>query len=365
MIEVDFLPASQSQSGDCILLRVGSFSYDPRQRNNQIVIMIDSGFSGCSNDIRRHLTEYYRTSRIDYVFITHPDADHISGLNTLLDDTSIDIGTIVVHDPWNHVNSVFSRTQDGRRTRKSIKGKFEETLKILDQVFEKMEKRRVPTQEAFAGGFLSLGEYELTILGPSKGYYEYVLMQFPGMDNEKMTRGPSIYEEEIDWKFIDRFFLKNPDTSPKNNSSMVILISQKKSCLNGFSEMKEPLFLFTGDAGTEALWKAVSFASESKLLVKGCKYMQLPHHGSLKNVNAALLGIVNAEKYIVSASSVDLEHPSRLLVNYIRGILGKPLYHINDSTMMQFGFGGPFRPGWGCAIPKPMFSKVFKLKGGV
>jgi hypothetical protein len=146
---------------------------------------------------------------------------------------------------------------------------------------------------------------------------------------------------------------------------MIILISRNMSYFNGLFDKKEPLFLFTGDAGMEALWKALSFAAEHKILVMGCKYMQLPHHGSLKNVNAALFGFVNAEEYMVSASSVDLEHPSRLLVNYIRGILGKPLYHINDSTMMQFGFGCPSRPGWGCAIPKPMFSKVFKLKGGV
>ena len=107
MIEVDFLPASQTQSGDCILLRLGAFSYDLRQRNNQTVIMIDSGFSGCSDDIKRHLSKYYRTSRIDYVFITHPDADHISGLNKLLDDTSIDIGRVLIHDPWNHVKPSF------------------------------------------------------------------------------------------------------------------------------------------------------------------------------------------------------------------------------------------------------------------
>lgn len=367
MVEVDFLPAShEKKSGDCILMRTGSFSYDPTKKNNQTVIMIDSGFADCSNDVKKYLKEWYRTSRIDHVFITHPDLDHISGLNALLDDTDVQIDEIIIHDPWNHVNEVFKKTEDGRRTRKSIAGKFEDTLKTLDSVFDKIAKRRIPTQEAFAGYVLNLGEYELKILGPDKKYYESVLTQFPGMENESSKSDSSVYENlPTDCLFVDNFFFRNPVTSAKNNSSMVALLSKKERSMNSETIIKKPLFLFTGDAGTEALRNALLYAKTTNVPVKGCRYVQLPHHGSLKNVDEDFFDYIEAGKYIVSASSTDVEHPSRLLVNYIVDNHAKDLFHVSDNGGLRCNFDSPGRPGWSTAKPKQMFNKVYKIKGGL
>lgn len=367
MVEVDFLPAShEKRSGDCILIRTGSFSYNSNQRNDQTVVMIDSGFADCSNDVKKYLKEWYRTDRIDYVFITHPDLDHISGLNSLLDDKGVQIGKIIVHDPWNHLNEVFKKTEDGRRTRKSIAGKFEDTLKILDSVFEKVEKRRIPTQEAFAGNYLDLGKYEFKVLGPTSQYYESLLLQFPGMENESSAGGEPIYEnEKTYWPLVDKFFLCNPETSAKNNSSMVILLSEKEKKVNDGATIKKPLFLFTGDAGTEALRQSFLFAKSKNIPVAGSEYAQLPHHGSLKNVDEDFFSCISANKYIVSASSTDEEHPSMLLVNYIIDNRSKKLFHVYDEGGLRCNFDSPGRPGWGTAVSKQLFNKVYKINGGL
>lgn len=367
MVEVDFLPASQSQSGDCILMRIGSFSYDFPRNNNQNIVMIDSGFSECAEKIKNHLIQYYKTQTIDFVFITHPDADHISGLNALLDDPDINIQNIYVHDPWNYVNSVFFRTKDGRRTRRSISGNFEDTLKILDQVFDKIEKRKIHTQEAFEGNFLEIGNCTLQILGPSREYYKKLLLQFPGMEKERGAGVSSVYEEfTTDWRLIDKYFMDNPQTSAKNDSSMIILLNHTKTVMNGLATTQEPLFLFTGDAGVPSLYRAMYYAKNANIPINGCQYMQLPHHGSIKNINGELLKYIDAEKFIVSASATDDEHPSRLLVNYVRNVLDKTLYHVADDGCVRLGFdGAPSRPGWGCAPIKSSFSRVFGLSEDV
>lgn len=365
MIEIDYLPAShEKKSGDCILMRLGNISYDNPDAKGQKIILIDSGYSECSKKIKEYLQEYYSTSVINYVFITHPDQDHISGLNELLDDDDITIEKIIIHDPWNHTKEVFKRTKDGRRTRNSIAGNFEDTLKILDHVFEKIERKRISTCEAFAGNILKIGDYVINILGPQEKYYEWLLTQFPGMENESSTSSDSVYEDvESDWFYVNQYFLDLPQTSAKNNSSMVLLLSRLKRNDNG--EMRqEPFFLFTGDAGTEALRKAIWFANYKKIPLQNCDYLQLPHHGSIKNINDSLISSINAEKYVVSAAENDEEHPSRLLVNYINDELEKQLFHIENQNGIRFSaYGAPARPGWSTANSKARFEKVFKLKG--
>ena len=98
MIEIDVLPASEKKSADAILLRVGSFSYSNPEINEQEVVLIDSGYKSAAEKIENYLNDYYHTDKIDYVFITHPDKDHIHGLLELLNRNNIGISNTFIHD---------------------------------------------------------------------------------------------------------------------------------------------------------------------------------------------------------------------------------------------------------------------------
>lgn len=358
MIEVDFLPASGKKSGDCILIRFGSFSYDKSQDNRQKVVMIDSGYKECAEKIETHLKKYYNTNEIDYVILTHPDLDHISGLKQLLDDGRVHVKKIVAHDPWSHASFVRKKLNDGRRTERSIEKKFDDLFTVLGKILDYADDFQIPCFEMFSGEKITIGDFRLDILGPSKEYYELLLKKITDQAlAEAQTTAYDILGDEVYSFQINRFFLENPQTSPKNASSMILLLSYKN----------KPYFLFTGDAGNESIKKAVQYAKSNGINIKDVCRMQLPHHGSLKNISKDVLSYINAGSYVVSASLNEEEtkesHPSKLLTNYIVSREGKRIFHATEKHGIRISWGAPQRFGWSAARPKQKNLKLRKLKG--
>lgn len=357
MVEVDFLAASQSKSADAILIRVGTFSYDAPSSNQQKVILIDSGYAACSEEIKEHLRRYYGKLHIDYVFITHPDRDHIAGFNALLDDEAVSIGHVFIHDPWEHCKEIFKRNSDGRRTRKSVERKIDEAFENLAEVLDKLDERGISHEEVFAGQYLPADDYNFNILGPSRDFYEECAKNCILEENGSMTKGEDVYEKTTSSASdVQKFFLDSPSTSPRNMSSMVILLSKKDG---------NPLFLFTGDAGVESLENAFDCATLHSVELSGLRKMQLPHHGSIKNVSRNVLTCFEAESYVVSASTEEEQHPSKLLINYVVGKLGKPVLCATEDYQLCLRFDGAPSRGWGTAQKMEKFLTLKKLKGDV
>lgn len=353
MIEIDVLPASHKKSGDAILIRIGTFSYEKQKENDQTVILIDSGYTGTSEIIEDYLHDYYRTKTINKVFITHPDTDHISGLLKLLDSESVKIEKTFILDPWNHSLELYHKIKDKRVTPNSIEKKLEETMSKLATVLDKLGSKNT---EVFAGCCdEKLGLY---ILGPTKEYYENLLLEFPGMEKERNVSTEKIYMDkhtEYDPSF--KHFLDNPKTSARNDSSLIICLCDTQ---------QKPIALFTGDAGVPSIKRALYFAErKTKLNLKDIDWFQLPHHGSLKNIDEEILDDLIPNGVFVSSADDDAEHPSKLLVNYL--IKNSIIYrHIGSSKGICFLFdGAPSRPGWSSVKDSEPFEKVLKLKDGV
>lgn len=352
MIEIDILPASsESKGGDCALIRIGTFDYRSKN-NNQIVILIDAGYKENAERIKEYLYEHYNTKTIDLAIITHPDTDHISGFKQLLDDNCINIRRTFIHDPWLHAKGIFNRTQDGRRTVNSIENSFEDTLKTLSNVLDRIENKNT---EPF--GIIKLQGVNAYILGPTKDYYEKLLYQFPGMEGNS-SGGPSdIYSDRLsDYDPSINHFLDDPQTSPKNNSSAIILFHDDNNV---------PIALFTGDAGVDAINKALDIADKHNIKYKNVNLFQIPHHGSIKNISKALIERISPKRAYVSAPPEKTEHPSRLLINYFHKI-GIDVYHVRDKKGIVFYFdGASSRPNWGSADKAPIYEKIYRLLGGL
>src|SRR3954452_12066106 len=98
MYELDLLPVEGSgiggKSGDAITARFTT----PTGR--QAVVVVDGGFTDDGERVVDHIQSYYGTSTVDLVISTHPDADHINGLATVL--TELDVTELMVHQPWLH-----------------------------------------------------------------------------------------------------------------------------------------------------------------------------------------------------------------------------------------------------------------------
>ena len=349
MIEIDILPASsEKKGGDSVLIRIGNFNYT-EERNQQKVILIDGGYQENASRIKDHLKKHYQTETIDIAIITHPDQDHISGFNKLLDDTSVVVKKTYIHDPWNHTHHMFTRTKDGRRTAKSLGNSFDQTLSILLNTLEKSDAKNI---EPFAP--LKLYGLNLHIIGPTPKFYRDTLYKFSGMEGAESSGPSNIYEEEPSlYQSSMDHFLDDPKTSPKNDTSVITLLRDDNN---------EPVALFTGDAGVDAINRALDTADAEGLKYKGVYLFQIPHHGSIKNISEELINRIDPKNTYVSAPPNKAEHPSPLLINFLIK-RNTPIYHVQDTDGIVFYHGTPNRrPSWGAAPTAPHRDKVRRLK---
>lgn len=115
--------------GDCVLLcQNGSYA------------MIDAGTAEASNAILWYL-DTLGVKKLDYVFMTHPHADHIGGMRDVLEH--YEIGKVILPD--------FSKGP-------------EPTSKILEKVLLKMQEKEIAAETAQEGAVYPLGEGEITVL---------------------------------------------------------------------------------------------------------------------------------------------------------------------------------------------------------
>lgn len=97
--EIDFLPVGDGErSGDAIALRYGDL-----HRGDQIVTVVDGGYTDDGEALMDHIERYYRTTFVDRVINTHPDDNHIRGLIPLVEKLSVgegvDAPAVVLHQP--------------------------------------------------------------------------------------------------------------------------------------------------------------------------------------------------------------------------------------------------------------------------
>lgn len=127
---------------------------------------------------------------------------------------------------------------------------------------------------------------------------------------------------------------EEPKTQPFNNTSVIL----------GVNHIGHR-FMFTGDAGAEAL----SLVGADW---KGLKWMQVPHHASLGNLSQQNIENFCPEFAYISAKG-DASHPSRAIVNgLIKGGAQVFSTHSANPGHLWFWFGTvPSRSDYGPAIP--------------
>ena len=278
--EVDIIGVGkESKSGDAIVIRWGNLF---GTRDEQRVVIIDGGFHDSGNDVVAHVKQYYGTDRIDAVVSTHPDQDHVNGLQVVLDELSV--AQLWIHKPWEHNEGLSEAFVDGRVTDESIARRLQESLNTASELVTKAENEGVAIIEPFHG--LSLyGEDQFCVLGPTEEFYEILIPDFDGMPATRGTLGGVLAEfvgavESAVRTFFSTWGVDELDdedtTSAKNNSSVISLL-----VVDGYR------LLFTGDAGISALSNAVD-----ELEVFGqlnLRFLQIPHHGSRRNVGPTVL----------------------------------------------------------------------------
>lgn len=349
--EVDFLgTSSESKSGDAIVVRFGNLH---GSRDEQTVVVIDGGFTEDGNKVVEHIKTHFGTSRVDLIISTHPDQDHINGLETVLNE--LEVAELWIHRPWDHNAGLADKFHDGRITDNSISERLKETLNKAHALCELAESKGIPVKEPFTGQTHVSGA--IKVLGPTLDYYGSLIPDFDGMPTKATDSSmESAFNKAV--AAVKRFFAQwgkdeiNDDgvTSAKNNSSVItqLIVDGKR-------------LVFTGDAGIDALHIAAD-ELECCLDPAQITFVQIPHHGSRRNVGPCVLnriigepvgeGVSRSITAIAStAKNGEPKHPRKSVLNAFthRGV---KVLATRGSGIRHY-FGAPDRDGWSSLQPEP------------
>ncbi len=336
--EIEFLPVGNGdKSGDAILVRYG-------ENGNYKIMVVDGGGKESGQALVDHIQKYYNTNYVDYVVNTHPDQDHASGLSVVL--KKLRVGELWIYRPWLNAEFMTIFFKDGRITEKSLKERFQKAFKYSFELEKIAEEKDIPIYEPYQGS--KVGNF--IVLSPSIEWYLDLLLE-----SKKTPKVEIGFEDNSIWdsiterasKFIEETLKietlkENGQTSADNESSVILYAN-----FNGDG------ILLTGDAGIRALNKAYEYHPQ---LADNLKFVQVPHHGSRRNVSPSILNKILGDKgqsenktAFVSASKESTKHPRPIVVNaFIRR--GCKVCSTEGKTIMHY-HGMPERDGWSTVTP--------------
>lgn len=333
-----FRVGEESKGGDAILIRLLD------EYNRSSVIIVDGGYSETGEVILNYLRDN-NVSTVDLVINTHPDVDHTAGLIRLFEEQSLSIKKLIMNRPWRDSNITADYFKDNRITDNSVNKRMTEAFKYAFQL-EQAAIKKIGESNIIHPVVRNTYLGCLTILAPSKELYREKLLESDKTPTTLATAGERVFSMPMKKmvKYIRGFMpWYKEETSPINETSIVSLL-----CLPGRN------FLLTADAGknclTEALRNLKTYYSLCKIDV-----LQLPHHGSRKNITPELVQQIGAREFIISCPrrGIESHHPSRRLINMIHEKIPGPrifstapftsfIYY--DGISLQCTLADPIQP---------------------
>jgi beta-lactamase superfamily II metal-dependent hydrolase len=362
--EIEFLPVGdQSKAGDAIIIRYG-------EPNDYKLMLIDGGHAATGDRIVSHLKKFFGSTPIlEHVVLTHSDADHASGLRTVLKEVTVN--NLWLHLAWFLAEEARHLFKDKRWTEDGLKTAIKKEYDIISEIYDLASKAGTKMFYPFAGH--KIGPF--TILSPSRGAYAYLLPQFdrtPEPDQEAIEQQSMWIGKEGVLKMAmeavkakvqnwtketwDNEKLKDGGITNSSNESSVVL----------YGTFEKGNVLLTGDAGVGALTWAANKAEELGLPLKNFSFVQIPHHGSRRNVGPTILTRILGEKCkesdptkfsaFVSAPKDDESHPRRIVLNAFKRRGGNVIATQGTSKIHYGGF--PARNGYSDAESQPFYTSV-------
>lgn len=334
MFEFDFLQVGDGEkSGDAIALR-----YTNPETGNDVTGIIDAGFEDDGDALVEHFADYYGTDTADFVFSTHPDADHINGMGKVM--RRLKVGTLLIHRPAQHGYPNNSGAEPA-----------EELVKLA-------ERQGTTVVEPFTGvaGFGGT----LLVGGPTPTYYEQMLAAQEATTKEMPVRrtfaeryfgeGTTTVVAAVR-KALDAFPVELPfgdagGTNPRNNSAVILSF-----VIDGRH------FLLPSDTGVPALIQALDYLDDDGRTAYPLRMFALPHHGSRHNIDRDTIDRVLGKQgsqgsAVASVSAESPDYPSPGVAN-AAGRRGYRVFTTAGKTLRHHGAGAPVRAGWSPATPLP------------
>ena len=363
--EIEFLPVGTgSKAGDAIVVRYG-------YESDYKLMLIDGGHSDTGDEIVKHLHSNFSSyASIEHVLLTHSDADHASGLRTVLEKVSV--ANLWLHIPWLLAEESRHLFKDKRWTEAGLKAAIKAEYDIVSEVVDLAAAQGTKIYYPFQGSHI--GPFH--ICSPSRYAYNHLLPQFektPEPDQDAIEAAHMwIRKESTLTKIIeaaraavqswttetwDHERLRDGGVTSASNESSVVLYG-------AFDDGNT--VLLTGDAGLNGLKWAANYADTANLPLQQFRFVQIPHHGSRRNIGPTMLNRLIGPKLpqggsghysaYVSAPVNDDQHPRRIVLNAFKRRGGT--IHATQGSKKVFWGGFEPRPGYSAAQGLPFYTEV-------
>lgn len=364
--EIEFLPVgTAAKAGDAIVIRYGNEA-------DFKLMLVDGGHLETGDEIISHLTRYYGPSPVlEHVVLTHSDGDHASGLRTVLE--KMIVRNLWLHIPWEYTKHALHLFSEKNSTEAELENAIRNEYPIIEQLVEAAEKQGCNVEYPFAG--TRIGPF--IVASPSLYRYCHLLPQFektPAPNREAIAASYLWLEKERGLQKVleafraseerwtretwDEELLRNGGkTAPSNESSVV---------LYGDLALPGRRKLLTGDAGINALYWAADFIEAQGHPLRSFDFVQVPHHGSRRNVGPDVLdrligpplpfGTKSWFNAFVSAPKDDAKHPRRIVLNAFTR-RGGAVSATQGNRIVHWGGFLP-RSGYGAASVLELYSQV-------
>jgi beta-lactamase superfamily II metal-dependent hydrolase len=365
--EIEFLPVGDaSKAGDAIVVRYGdTTSYE--------LMVIDGGSTDSGKRVVEHIrSQFGKDSVISHVVLTHSDTDHACGLREVLAELTVE--NLWLHLPWLSASAARPYFANKAWTDAGLGEAIRNEYDLVDEIFDlALAKKTINIYRPFAG--VQIGPFR--VLSPSQRAYELLLPQFERTPDADQTaieaaglwigKPPGFIAKAMDkvaakvqkWttERLDKELLKDGGVTSASNESSVVLYGD-------FAGGRR--VLLTGDAGVWGLTMAAAYAENSGLPLRAFTFVQIPHHGSRRNVGRTILNRLvgpiqqdwSTERFAayVSAPKGDDTHPRKMVLNaFIRR--GGGVRATQGDKKLHLG-GFPPRPGYYGAEPMPFAPQV-------
>lgn len=312
--EIDFLGVETAKSGDAITLRYSVGGYEA-------VHVVDGGYIDTGDQIVEHLKQFYGTTVIDNVVLTHPDQDHANGLRKVLEVCTV--RNLWINRPWIYAEELLPRFPTYKSVdalRRKLRSLYDATAILEDIAIDKGIKINAPLQGETIGAF--------TVLAPSRSRYLDLVVDSEKTPEAEKEEARSFSLESIFREAVNKatavikalwgeeYFPPEP-TSRENEMSVVqtALISDRR-------------ILLTGDAGRETLQEAINYAPSVGLILPGINLFQVPHHGGRHNVSTEILDQLLGKRLermpekttwsgVCSSAKADEHHPRKSVIRAV------------------------------------------------
>ena len=98
-------------------------------------MLIDGGHAETSDSIVSHLKKHFGPNPVlEHVVLTHSDADHASGLRTVLKE--VKVNNLWLHVPWLLAEEARDLFLDKRWTTEGLKKKIKDEYDIVSEIFD-------------------------------------------------------------------------------------------------------------------------------------------------------------------------------------------------------------------------------------